>query len=131
MSNKLMLNIITPSNVVYNSTIDYVLVNTFKGKMVLNKDYASTMGVINQGTIEIVENNTSRVKKIISDGVFVIADNELKILTDYYFDDNQENQKIIDDLKITALNNLNSSLKKSFMSKEELYFFNIKKMLKK
>lgn len=131
MSNKLMLNIITPSNVVYNNTIDYVLVNTFKGKMVLNKDYASTMGVINQGTIEIVENNTSRVKKIISDGVFVIADNELKILTDYYFDDNQENQKIIDDLKITTLNHLNSSLKKSFMSKEELYFFNIKKMLKK
>lgn len=131
MSNKLMLNIITPSNVVYNNTIDYVLVNTFKGKMVLNKDYASTMGVINQGIIEIVENNTSRVKKIISDGVFVIVDNELKILTDYYFDDNQENQKIIDDLKITTLNHLNSSLKKSFMSKEELYFFNIKKMLKK
>lgn len=96
ISNKLKLMIITPFGTPFNDCVDSVLVKTENGELSLCKNYASTIGVVKKSKIKIKYNNQT-LEYLISDGIYSIADNVLKIMINYFYENTEENLNIVNE----------------------------------
>lgn len=102
-NNKLKLIIITPVGSPFDDYIDSILIKTDSGELSLCKNYASTIGIIKGNKIKIKLNNKN-LEYLVSDGIYVISNNLLKIITNYCYENTKENLDIINK-KNNVINN--------------------------
>lgn len=86
--------IITPMGIMFDDYVESILVTTENGKLSLCKNYASTIGIIKKNQINVKINNKN-IEYLVSDGVYVISNNLLKIITNYCYENTKENLDII------------------------------------
>lgn len=122
---KLKLQVITPNGVLYDDFIKSVSFYDTKGKIVLSKDYASTIGFLNIGLI-IINDGNQDIEKLVGNGTYVISENILKILTIYFLDNNEKSIQYIENQKEQAIKILNEKSNNKINFSENL---NIAKMI--
>ncbi len=105
MENTLKLKIITPNKIEFDDYISLVSFNTIDGIIVLQKNYAPTIGSVCVGKIHITTKD-KKIVKIIGKGAYIISDNNLEIITGFLFDDNDHNIHLVEMQKINAAKQL-------------------------
>lgn len=94
VNSKLKLIIITPTGIPFEDFIESILIKTENGELSLCKNYAPTIGIIKKNKIKI-KYNSKNLEYLVSDGVYVISDNTLKVITNYFYENTKENLDII------------------------------------
>lgn len=116
----LFLNLLTPSKTIYQ---DYILSISFvdhEGKRMILKDYSSTIGVVQSGTIEIKTLNNEIFEYMIDSGCYIVSNNNMKLLTSFCVENNEnEIQKIIEN-RNSNIQILNDSHHHSFEFTSEI-----------
>lgn len=132
MENKLFLNIITPSGIIFK---DFIISTTFvdpNGEMMILKDYSPTIGKINRSIIKIKLINNEEVQYIIDSGLFVVNSNILKIMTSFCIENSVEEAKRITKMREQTLKILNGKNHNNVEFTAEIALFkNLLKIKKK
>lgn len=101
MADGLRLQIITPNKVEFDDVINSISITNHEGKMMIQKNYAPSMGIVALGEITI-NTQTDRLEKIIGRGLYTVVDNNLKIVTGFCLDHTKENVELIEKQKMHA-----------------------------
>lgn len=131
MEKELRLNVITPFGIEYDSFIKEVVVSENSGLIGFLKDYAPTMGKVKRGILRITNNKNSTEEYIIDDGVFSVSDNLLKIITNFFIKNSDEEKEKVDALRKESLDCLNSKNKSYYTFNIEISLFKNIKEIKK
>ncbi len=117
----LFLNIQTPTIKVYDNYVSSVSFEDVNGRIMILKNYSPTIGKINEGIIKIKDEKDNNIEYLIDKGLYVVSNNNLKILTSYCVENTKEEHEKIIDLRNKNIKLLkNNSLHNSLEIREEL-----------
>lgn len=129
MEKELRLNVITPFGIEYDAYIKEVVVSENSGLIGFLRDYAPTMGKVKRGILHIVNSSNSVEEYIIDDGVFSVSSNLLKIITNFFIKNTDEEKQKVATLRKESLDCLNAKNKSHYTFKIEIALFkNIKEI---
>lgn len=132
MERQLKLSVITPFGIEYDYFVKQVTVTENKGLISFLKDYAPTMGKVKRGILKIVDDKNQQYEYIIDDGVFSISDNLLKIITNFFIENNEKEMERITTLRKESLDCLNAKNRSQYTFQTEIALFkNLKKLQQK
>lgn len=129
MEKELKLNVITPFGIQFDAYVKEVTVTENDGLIGFLKDYAPTMGKVKRGLLHIIDTNNSHHEYIIDDGVFSVSSNLLKIITNFFIKNTEDEKQRIIALRKESLDCLNAKNKSHYTFNIEISLFkNIKEI---
>lgn len=132
MEKNLKLNVVTPIGIQYDAFVKEVVFTENDGLIGFLKEYAPTMGKIKRGILHVVDANNAINDYIVDDGVFSVSNNLLKIVTNFFIKNSDEEKQKITNIRKESLECLNAKNKSHFTFKVEIALFkNIKEMKEK
>lgn len=108
MDKQLMLHIYTPTKTAFKDYIISFYFTNDTGDMVILKEYSPTIGTIKRGVVKIRTWDGKDIEYVVDSGIYVVANNVLKVMTSFCIDNNENEKNKIDKIRENTLNILNN-----------------------